>query len=118
MSEHTPAAGHAKPARGTPGRLCGKGVRVGRPAIDTDDFDALREAAHRLANGSRREVMALSEIEQRALLKLAAIGADVIWLASDLVVLSDAGAGRAAITKKLEELADFVRPLVGETQDA
>jgi hypothetical protein len=87
--------------------------RSGRPSIDVEDFDALRAAAHCLSRATPRELMSLSLIEQRALFKLAAVGADVIWLASAAVAASDSGAPRTEIIARQEKLADYVRPYIG-----
>lgn len=87
--------------------------RSGRPSIDIENFDALRAAAHCLTRATPRELMSLSLIEQRALFRLAAVGADVIWLASEAVAASDAGAPRAEIVARQEQLADYVRPFIG-----
>jgi hypothetical protein len=88
-------------------------VRGGRPSIDVDNFDALRAAAHQLADAPARLVMGASIDECRALFRLAAVGADVIWLASAAIAASDAGASREQIIALQETLADFVRPLIG-----
>jgi hypothetical protein len=88
-------------------------MRGGRPSIDVENFDALRAAAHELADASPRMLMSLSIDELRAFIRFAAITSDVTWLASDAVAASDAGAPRGEIIKRQETLADFVRPLIG-----
>lgn len=98
---------------GAPAPKIFAGARTGRPSLDVDDFDVLRAAAHRLADASAREVMGVSLNEARALYRLAAVGADIIYLASAAVAASDAGAPRADIIALQAQLADHVRPLIG-----
>ncbi len=91
-------------------------VRAGRPSIDTTDFDALRSSAHYLADASPRELMHVSLNEARALYRLAAIGADTLQLAADLVVASDTAMPRAEVEARLAALVEFVRPHMEATK--
>lgn len=98
---------------GTPGRVIGKGVRSGQPPVDTDDFDSMRAYANQLHNGKRWHLTIVSEEKMRGLVKLAVLGSDAIALGVNIVELSDAGAPKADIKRALEQLADFIRPLIG-----